>query len=379
MKYASGLFLAILFCVCEIHSLDNSGNITASIPAVVMSYDLMPGIDYAVTGLPGNKFAVINLSADKTIIYNRCDIDNKPVIEDQKSIYRYELQDNLIYLQTFYHSNRTYIIHQEKFSYEIIMNYFSDNGEISKVILGSSNIKPSVYIYDNKMNIYYNDMNEKAVVYKNLDLEKFKFKSTTGMKNVEKFSVYCDEPSGNILSLWKNTNELKNIYISPADKDQNGLSNIIQLKFKQNTPIPFHSIDDRFVYFVFVNDFKNSFLKYPITDDIRNHMSEALPDIFNEYETSCYKRKSGIQTIVFKKEMIQNNVKRDELLAGFFDDQFHMADNVRIQGIKGTTSNIKCFLEDESTVIFWLEQEGDKSMIRYTKIKSGPYARNYAP
>jgi hypothetical protein len=327
---------------------------------------IAPGILFSIKNTGINEFKMSYITGDKSIIYRNMTFNGDFKLKNEGIVYQYEKEDIVTFLEIFSYGGRQFIVHLEKFSYEIIMNYFSDTNEIGKIKLGETDMKPFIFLKNGSLSIFYHDVRSNTLIHKEFELDTFKFRQINGLKDIDEFSIQSDETSGNFLALWKYKNEYKNIYLSVMDAKFNGLSNIIQLKFKQNMPVPLNSISNRQISLIFVNDFQNSFLKFPYTDDIRNYSTEIFPDIFKDYGMIDYLQNFGMNMIVFKKSIIENDKKYDDLLVGIFDGGFNLKKQLKPDNVSGIVQSTKCFIIDRHLYLFWLEKSGDDRLIKYS-------------
>jgi hypothetical protein len=308
-------------------------------------------------------FSFLYLTQEKKICYGRFPIEDKLILNDISEIYKYEKEDIVTYMDIFSYKDTTYIFHLEKFSYELIMNYFSDLNNIKKYKIADSTSAPFVFNKDHFFYFFFIDtLNNLS--FKKFDIDKYKFIDSSNIKNIDTFSIYKNEMTDNFLSLWKIKNEPKNIYISAMDLNLKGLSDIIQLKFKQKTILPFSSIINENINLIFKNDFQNCYLTFPVNSDVRNSISEVLPEIFKDYDLKDYFSIDDVNIILFNKTTANNNQKIDEIKIGFFDTDFKLIYNINLKGINGSVSNFKCNLIGNKLYIFWIEKLAGSSSIK---------------
>jgi hypothetical protein len=310
------------------------------------------------------------LTREKVIKFGYLSLDEGELIyKNLKDIYKYENEDVVNFLDIFFYNNSFYILHLEKFSYQLIMNYFYNVDNISKIEIIDTQASPLVFIDKNLLKIYYLKGENSIFTLNEFDLSTFKSKEFSGYKNTNSFSAYFDPISRNTITLWKQNNENNKIFISSMDKDYNGYSPIIELKFKQNIEIPKSYINDKLFNLAFMDSIHLKYISCPLTHDIRNSYAEKFPEIFNDYKIEEYINYRENNVVVFKKTVdAAQNKKIEKIQIGFFDKDFKYKTSFSIDDISGNVSNFKIQYFHNKTYIFWIDSYDNLNYIRFMVI-----------
>jgi len=315
-------------------------------------------------------YCITTLSYDKRISISNLDQTNDTfVINDTVNIYKYEKADTVNYLETFFINSRFYVIHLEKFSYEIIMSFFTDPRNVTNNKLGDTNMKPFIYVLDDNLNYIFYDINKKALLLDVLNLHTFKKNEFIGEKKIIFFDGYFDRVKNNLLVMWQVEKENNNYYLSIMEKELISYTPINMIKFNQKINNPLIILSDSYFNMLFTIDYNNYYFRYPYSNDIRDYAQIKFPFEFQTYNLNTFFNINDIYVIVFKKSIENYNGDEFDIVEiVFYDKDFNYSLSSKISKIDGVTSDFCVKFINNNLFIFWIESLNNKKFLYFSKI-----------
>jgi hypothetical protein len=329
--------------------------------------ELEKGILYGITET-GGKIYLTYLSDNRQIkLASLNNISGKLFPEFIKDIYKYEEQDSVIYLEIFAEKGAFYIMHLEKYAYDLFMSHIDPGNNISKIKIGTTKSPPSIFLDNKSLRCFLIKTGNDALIYENIDLQTFKVKEISGENLIDSFLINYDPSSKNSIAVWKAKNEKKNVYISTMDKNFNGHTSIMELKFNQSVELPKVSINSNYFKMVFKDGQTNKFIVCPLNGDIRDYYAENFDERFKDYRIEEYFSLRNYNILIFKKtEETASKEKNDIIETVFFDTDFKIIKSFLMDDGIGICSNFKYIYLQGKFYLFWLEKSSIGSFIKYT-------------
>jgi len=250
------------------------------------------------------------------------------------------------------------------------MNHFSDSQNIKKIKIGTTSQRPVIFKKNNYLKCFY-ILNEKnTLCFNDFNFIDFKSKTVLGKEGVESFNSFYNSNNDNSIILWKMINQKRFVYFSPMDKDFNGYSQIVVLKFNQNNDLPLCYIDEKKFTLLFKDGLQAKRLICPLNEDIRNIHPENFDKDFEDYKIEAFYNINNTNMTIIKKsvEISKLNVI-DKVIVCLFDADFKGVKNIQLENINGTVSNFQLVLINKKNFLFWIETNEQTTNIRYLSIE----------
>jgi hypothetical protein len=334
---------------------------------------------------------------DKALMYSVCKSDGKIIVvyltdekkivssifiqtaeglnrNVQKTIYSYEKEDELIYLDVFAYRDKYYIAHLEKYTFKVLLTSVDKQGNTDTSTLGNTSIAPYIFCDHGYLYCFLLNKDTSTVLYKKWDLlgKRSTAVSTSG-KNVIAFSVVYGSGSGNLSMIWKQKDDEKKLYISPMNRYLFAYAPTAALKFNQAAELPEAVIDDQKMNMIIRSNYKYKFFTYDLGGNIKR--SKLLDiDIFEESVTSYtvldLTNMMDTNIIVLKKIYQEKSVESIYYDLVFFNKNLsnYFVIPLEVQAQGGELEAFRFVEIDNGTIVFWMNKNGAAAEIMYSNI-----------
>lgn len=349
---------------CEDYYLDNKVMIEISKP-----YDVTDCLLYNITRKEDNYYLTF-LSMNKQIKFGSIDLSNDDYSSGNfKEIYSYEKADTILYLDTFYYNNRFYIAHLEKYSYELFLSSFSDIRDIDTVKIGDTDLLPQIFLDEHLLKCFLYDRNKKSFLFREINLYNNKQREIYGEKDLSSFGVSHFIGNNNYSILWQKNDNSKYFYVSIMDKEMKAYSPVTLLRFNQKVIVPKMILSDTHINLAFSLDYRNYYLRYPYSSDIRDYEKILFPEEFQNFSISDFFYLNGLYVVLFKKIVTNYNKEKYNIVeAAFFDKDFKYSVSKRLDKVEGLTSNFSLISYKDHIFLFRIENIKNRNILRYSEI-----------
>lgn len=322
-----------------------------------------------------NEYYISYLTEEKNIKIAKLNFkENIVEIIEEQDIYKYEKEDQIIFLNVVPFKDFVCISHLEKYSFEIILSTIQNSGELSNLNIGESELKPFFFRNKNILDVIYVDKESQNLIFKKWEpLKKRKKRIIHGDNNVNDFNVSIDHKSGNLAVIWRNNDKERNIYLSPMNKNLYGYSPIIDMVFNQAVEFPKMIMNEKSLHMLFISDYQYKYLNINLgskfdTAEVKRVSSISNPP--NIYKILYFDRFLSTNFGVFhKSNKVESNDGLDTFELGFFNDDYTKYHKYKIDVSSQEINNIQMINYGYLLYLFWLEIIEDKAVIKYSILK----------